>query len=134
MRTEYFPYEEAVEQITSRLEKRNARDWEINREVEKIEPGGIIRLYIGRQELMHADTKWYRYRLETPEKIVYERQGEEAIPNIKGRDGNWWNVVNLPVMTIVDERVDLTVSDSRGEVEYRYSIVRHEQVEPATPK
>ena len=71
MRTEYFPYDEAVDQITGRLEKRNAQDWEINREVEKIEPGGIIRVHIGRQELMHADTKWYRYRLETPEDIVY---------------------------------------------------------------
>ena len=133
MRTEYFPYDEAVEQITNRLAKRNAREWEVNREVEKIEPGGIIRVHIGRQELLHADTKWYQYRLETPETIVYERQGKEGIPNIRGRDGNWWNVVDLPVLTVVDDRIELTVSDTRGEVEYRYSIVRHERIEPAPP-
>ena len=107
---------------------------EINREVAKIEPGGIIRVHIGRQELIHADTKWYRYRLQTPDGIVYDRQGEEAIPNIRGRDGNWWNVVDLPVMTVVDDRVDLTIFDTRGEAEYSYSIVRHESVETAAPK
>jgi len=127
MRIEYIEFTEAVEAIRNRLTRRDALEKQIERAISEIEPGGVVRVHIGRQELLHADTQWYDYAIEQSE-AGYDRQGVEGIPNIRGRDGNWWNVVDLPIFSPITDKINITIYDTRELVEYRYSVIRNERV------
>lgn len=127
MRIEYIEFTEAVEAIRDRLSRRGATEKQIERAISTVEPGGVVRVHIGRQELLHADTQWYDYVVEQSE-AGYDSHGVEGIPNIRGRDGNWWNVVDLPILSPIADEINITVYDTRELVEYRYTIIRSERV------
>lgn len=127
MRIEYLTHEQAVERVTSRLAKRGSDEETIAVAIEEVPAGGQILVHIGRQDLMHANTRWYRYLLSAAGVPLLERTGREGIPNVKGRDGNWWNVVELPVEAPIEDQVALSVGDTRAGMAYEYTIRRHER-------
>ncbi len=128
IRIEYFTRDELIAIVRDRLEKRGADKDDYERALGSIADGGEVRVHIGRQDLMHANTRWYSYRLSVADTVVLDRSGREGIPNIRGRDGNWWNVVNIPVEQPIVDSLDVEVFDVKSQTEYRYRVVREERV------
>ena len=126
---EYLTRQEIVETVRMRLDKQGADaadDYE--REYAKIPDGGHVLIYIGRQDLMHANTRWYSYRVSTRSTLLVKGGGEEGIPNIKGRDGNWWNVVTIPLDQSIDDAIMIEIHDAKLETIYEFSVERIETI------
>lgn len=128
LRIEYLTNEEARESVSQSLEKRRASQVSVERAIAEVPAGGKIRVHIGRQDLMHANTRWYSYSMSIGSETLLEKGGVEGIPNVRGRDGNWWNTVELPVDDPIFEPLDLSVLDSRADVEYAFTITRVETI------
>lgn len=124
---EYLTRPEVIEKITMSLDRRNADTDEYQKAYDKVPPGGHLYLNIGRQDLMHANTRWYSYSVIREGKAVIDKRGAEGIPNIKGRDGNWWNVITIPLKTAIDERIEVQIKDIKENLIYDFEIMRLEE-------
>jgi len=125
---EYLTKGEAEVRAKSHLDRRDAEAEEYQKAYKKIPPGGHLLVHIGRQELMHANTLLYSYVVISGGKTIMSREGEEGIPNIRGRDGNWWNVVTIPLDDPIGESISVKITDTKIEKTYEFSVVRTEQV------
>ena len=124
---EYLTRPDVLERIKSRLDKRNARADEYVKEYEKVPPGGHLVVDIGRKDLMHANTRWYDFTIIKDGKTIIRRNGVEGIPNIKGRDGNWWNEVIIPLEPVIEESIEVRIADRKQNLDYVFSVVRLEE-------
>ena len=124
---EYLTRPDVLERIKTRLDKRNAREDEYEKEYEKVPPGGHLIVDIGRSDLMHANTRWYDYTIIKDGKTVIKKKGVEGIPNIKGRDGNWWNEVIIPLEPVIDDGIEVRIADMKQNLDYTFSVVRLEE-------
>ena len=125
---EYLTRGEVLEKIKARLDKREADADDYEREYAKVPEGGHLLIHIGRQDLMHANTLWYGFEISTGTKILVKSGGKEGIPNIKGRDGNWWNIVTVPLKHPIDESISVLIYDEKIEATYEFSVTRVETV------
>lgn len=125
---EYLTREEVLAKIKTRLDKRGADSDDYQREYGKVPEGGHLIINIGRSDLMHANTRWYFYTVAKDGETRIERGGVEGIPNIKGRDGNWWNVVTVPLKFLVEETIEVKIRDTMEELEYTFAVNRHEEI------
>ncbi|MBT3273049.1 MAG: hypothetical protein HN368_07855 [Spirochaetales bacterium] len=125
---EYLTQDEVKEKIKTRLDKREADPEDYQREYAKISEGGEVLIHIGRQDLMHANTLWYSYSVANGAKTLISRKGNEGIPNIKGRDGNWWNTLTVSLDQPIADYINVTVTDSKSEQTYEFKVIRTEQV------
>ena len=125
---EYFTKEQVIEKIKTRLEKKNAPAEDYTKTYKKVPDFGNIILHIGRQDLMHANTKWYTCTVKNGKETHLSWKGKEGIPNIKGRDGNWWNTVKLPVKKEIADKLYITVKDNKTGDIYSFRILKIETV------
>jgi len=123
----YLTRPEVLDQIKTRLDKRNADAAEYEKASSKVPDGGHLILNIGRKDLMHANTRWYAYAVIRDGKAVIDRKGAEGIPNIKGRDGNWWNVLEIPLKQPIDDRIEVRVTDMNKSLVYDFEVLRLEE-------
>ena len=119
----YETKEQVSQEVTERLDKRGADKNAYEKAYGDIKDGGMIVIDIGRQNLMHANTKWYSYRLELDGVMIYNRRGKEGIPNVKGRDGNWWNVIELAIESPINERLSVMITDHNIDGLYEFSVI-----------
>jgi hypothetical protein len=124
---EYLTKPEVIDRIKNRLDKRDADSSEYEEAFSKVPDGGHLILNIGRQDLMHANTRWYTYTVTRDGKTVIDRKGEEGIPNIKGRDGNWWNVLEIPLKQPIEDRIQVRVTDMNKNLMYDFEVLRVEE-------
>ncbi len=122
----YLTHEEEKEKVRKRLEKNNASPVDFEKAYKRIPEFGYIVLHIGRQELMHANTKWYSCSVKKEGTTVLTYKGREGIPNIKGRDGNWWNIVKLPVRNDIITPLSVEITDNKKGSSYNFKINRIE--------
>lgn len=125
---EYLTRQEVLGKIKARLDKSEAESGDYEREYAKVPEGGHLVINIGRGDLMHANTRWYSYTVVKDAEVRIERSGEEGIPNIKGRDGNWWNVVTVPLKFLIDEMIEVRISDMKENLIYTFTVTRLEEV------
>jgi hypothetical protein len=125
---EYLTRLEVLDNIKVRLDKRDADSEEYEREYAKVPAGGHLIINIGRGDLMHANTRWYSYTVVQDDDTRIEKHGEEGIPNIKGKDGNWWNVVTVGLKAPIDELVEVQVADIKENLVYTFSVTRAEEI------
>ena len=125
---EYLTPVEVKQRIKIRLDKREADPEDYDREYADVPDGGHVLVHIGRQELMDANTLWYRYAVRAEGEVVFEKKGKEGIPNVKGRDGNWWNVVTIPLKKPIVDSISVTVTDTKAERTYEFEVTREEQI------
>ncbi len=126
---EYLTREEAVKKIRLRLEKNKASLSDYEKACSKVPEFGNIILHIGRQELMHANTRWYIYTVKKGDEYIINRRGEEGIPNIKGRDGNWWNLISLPVNEEITDKLAVYIKDNKTGKIYSFVVRRFETLQ-----
>ena len=127
---EYLTNEQVKELTKTRLEKRRAKAETFEKEYAKIPPGGHVVINIGRQDLLNANTKWYAAEIfEAGEEILIYR-GEEGVPNVRGRDGNWWNTIALPLETPIEDYIEVRILDLRLELSYEFTVSRLETILP----
>ena len=120
----YLTRDQQWEKIKTALDKKNASADLINKENSKLPKTGTITIHIGRLELMHADTVWYTISGKEKSKTLFTIKGKEGVPNIKGRDGNWWNTIEIPLYEEITSRIDFTVTDRKTGREYSFAIIR----------
>ncbi len=125
---EYLTRPVVLEKIKVRLDKRKADSEDYAREYAKVPEGGHLIINIGRGDLMHANTRWYPYSVTKDDKTLVERRGVEGIPNIKGRDGNWWNVVTVGLKSLIEDSIEVRVLDTMENLEYTFSVTRLEEI------
>ncbi len=125
---EYRTKEELADRAKARLDKRKATALEYESEYAKIPQGGLVVVNIGRQDLMHANTLWYSYTVESGTELIASKRGKEGIPNVKGRDGNWWNIVTIPLDKPILDTITIQITDSKAELTYEFSVVRLERI------
>ncbi len=77
---------------------------------------------------MHANTKNYSGTIKKDNNVIYTYKGREGIPNIKGQDGNWWNIVKLPLRRDIENSLSVVLSDNKTGNTYDFKINRHETV------
>jgi hypothetical protein len=127
---EYRTFETVKEAVTVRLTERDADREEYAEKYAEIPEGGYVVVHIGRQDLMHANTRWYSYRILTAGSVLLFRKGKEGIPNVRGRDGNWWNEVRLPLRTPIESAIDVTVTDERTGAAYDFMVRKSTEMIP----
>ncbi|MCP5514409.1 MAG: hypothetical protein H7A26_02970 [Spirochaetales bacterium] len=120
----YLTRDQQWEKIKTALDKKNASADLIKKENSKLPKTGTITIHIGRLELMHADTVWYTIAGKEKNKTIFTIKGKEGVPNIKGRDGNWWNTIEIPLHEEISSRIDITVTDRKTGREYNFSIIK----------
>jgi hypothetical protein len=120
----YSTREELWEKIKTTLDKKNASADIIQKENSKLPKIGTITIHIGRLELMHADTVWYTVTASKNSKTLFTVKGREGVPNIKGRDGNWWNTIEIPLHEEITSRIDITVTDKKTGREYGFAVLK----------
>ncbi len=122
----YLTHEMEKEKISILLSKKNASREDFEKAYKRIPEYGYIVLSIGRQDLMHANTKWYSCTVKKNGNTVFDYRGKEGIPNIKGRDGNWWNIVKLPVNNEIDSELTVYIKDIKTDKSYSFKVMRIE--------
>ncbi|MCL2294207.1 MAG: hypothetical protein FWC36_05010 [Spirochaetes bacterium] len=122
----YHTKEEIWERRKKILEERNASPEEHRKVQNAIPKGGIISVHIGRRDLMHANTRYYTFRGNKNNRTVFAVNGREGIPNIRGRDGNWWSIVEIPLNEDIESVIDVIVTDRRTNKDYNFKIIRSE--------
>ena len=125
----YYTYDQEKEKIKKRLEKKNAGTEDFEKAYKKIPEFGYIVLHIGRQELMHANTKWYSCSVKRDSIPVFEYKGREGIPNIKGEDGNWWNIIRLPLRQEIGNSLSAVIADHKTGNSYSFKVNRVETLQ-----
>ena len=125
----YYTYDQEKEKIKNRLEKKHAGAADFEKAYKKIPEFGYIVLHIGRQELMHANTKWYSCSVKKGNIPVFDYKGREGIPNIKGEDGNWWNIVKLPLRREIENSLSAVITDHKTGNSYSFKVNRIETVQ-----
>lgn len=125
---EYFTTKQEKEKIKIRLDKKKAPMSDYEKAYNRVPEFGNIVLHIGRKDLMHANTKWYSYSLKQGDKLLLNLKGKEGIPNIRGRDGNWWNIVKLPVRENIEDTLSVEIIDNKTADFYNFKVLRVETV------
>ena len=125
----YYTRDEEKEKIKNRLEKKHAAAEDFEKAYRKIPEYGYIVLHIGRQDLMHANTKWYSCSVKRDNIPVFDYKGQEGIPNIKGEDGNWWNIVKLPLRREIESSLSAVITDHKTGNSYSFKVNRIETVQ-----
>ncbi|MBN1686342.1 MAG: hypothetical protein JW852_06780 [Spirochaetales bacterium] len=125
---EYLTRPQVLEKIKERLDTRNADADQYQKEYDKVPPGGHLVVHIGRNDLMHANTRWYAYTVIENGEVILARKGAEGIPNIKGRDGNWWNEVTIPLKAPIDDSIQVRVADTKQNLLYEFAVARLEEI------
>lgn len=107
-------------------------DWEISPAQGYVDGFGFVRLsftppgrltvHLGRQELDHANTAWYSFRVTEGPSTLLSVEGEEGIPNIKGPDGNWWSDVDLDLPHPVSAEIRVTIQDGKTDLAYPFTL------------
>ena len=128
MGIKYISHDQEKEKIKNRLEKKNAAAEDFEKAYKRIPEYGYIVLHIGRQDLMHANTKNYSGTVKKDNTIIYTYKGREGIPNIKGEDGNWWNIVKLPLRRDIETLLTVVLNDNKTGSSYSFAIKRVETV------
>lgn len=124
---DYLTRPVVLEKIKARLDRRDANPDEYQKAYDKVPEGGHLILKIGRLDLMHANTRWYSYVVTREGEPIINREGEEGIPNIKGRDGFWWNEVIVPLKRPVEDRIGVRITDTNKNLSYHFEVVRLEE-------
>lgn len=124
---DYLTKPEVLEKIKTRLDRRDANPDDYQKAYDKVPEGGHLILKIGRYDLMHANTRWYTYLVIRDGEPIIDREGEEGIPNIKGRDGLWWNEVIVPLKRPVEDRIGVRIADTNKNLSYEFEVVRLEE-------
>jgi len=125
---EYLTNKQEKEKIKNRLDKKKALEKDYEKAYSRVPEFGNIVLHIGRKDLMHANTKWYSYSLKKRDKLLLNLKGKEGIPNIRGRDGNWWNIVKLPVRENIEDTLSVKIRDNKTANFYSFKVHRVETV------
>jgi len=122
----YQTKEEIWEERKSSFADRNLSAAEYERVRNAIPEDGVIYIHIGRKNLMHANTRYYSFRGYKENKDIFAIQGREGIPNIRCRDGNWWNIVEIPLREQINNEINVVVTDRRINREFNFKIIREE--------
>jgi len=122
----YQTKEEVWEQKKKSFENKNISQESYKKVLNAIPKNGIISIHIGRKDLMHANTQFYLFSGSKNNKTIFMIHGKEGIPNIKGRDENWWNIVEIPLTEIIDSVIDICVTDKKINREFNFKIIREE--------
>ena len=122
----YQTKEEIWEKKRKILEKKNLPQEEHKKVQNGIPKNGIIAVHIGRKDLMHANTRFYSFSGSKNNKSIFMINGKEGIPNIKGRDENWWNIVEIPLNESIDSEISVRITDKKIEKEFTFKIIREE--------
>ena len=122
----YQTKEEIWEKKKKILEKRNSPQEDYKKVQNAIPKNGIISVHIGRKDLMHANTRFYSFSGYKNNKSIFMIKGKEGIPNIKGRDENWWNIVEIPLNESIDSVITVLVTDDKINKEFNFTIVCEE--------
>jgi hypothetical protein len=125
---EYFTNKQEKEKIKNRLDKKKALQEDYEKAYSRVPEFGNIVLHIGRKDLMHANTKWYSYSVRKGDKILLNLKGKEGIPNIRGKDGNWWNILKLPVRENIEDTLSVKIRDNKTANFYSFKVLRVETV------
>lgn len=124
---EYLTRSQVLDKIKNRLDKRDADAADYEKAYSKVPEGGHLILNIGRQDLMHANTRWYAYTVTSNGNTSIDKKGAEGIPNIKGRDGNWWNVLEIPLKQPIEDSIQVSVTDMNKNLVYNFEVLRLEE-------
>ena len=124
---EYLTQDQVIETTVAKLKKNGSDSERIDTATQKIPSGGHLLVHLGRQDLMHANTKWYSFQILRGDKVVFEKSGEEGIPNVKGKDGNWWNVITLPLREEIDDSINIQIRDNHIDLIYDFTVSRIER-------
>jgi hypothetical protein len=125
---EYFTNKQEKEKIKNRLDKKKALQKDYEKAYSRVPEFGNIVLHIGRKDLMHANTKCYSYSVRKGEKVLLNLNGKEGIPNIRGRDGNWWNILKLPVRENIKDTLSVVINDNKTSKIYNFKVLRVESI------
>ena len=130
----YQTKEEVWEKRKRFFANRNLSQADYEKVYNAIPKGGIISVHIGRKDLMHANTRYYVFNCSKNNRSIFRINGREGIPNIKGRDGNWWNIVELPLNEDVENVINVIVTDKRVNKDFNFRIIREEIIVPVQPE
>jgi len=122
----YQTKEEVWEKKKKNFENRNLSQEIYKKAYNAIPKNGIISVHIGRKDIMHANTRFYSFSGYKNNKNIFSINGQEGIPNIKGRDENWWNIVEIPLTEHIDNVISVFVTDKRIDREFEFKIIREE--------
>lgn len=120
----YYTYEQEKEKIKIRLDKKNSGKEDYDKAYKRIPEFGNVTLHIGRKDLMHANTKWYNFSVKKGDICLIKLRGREGIPNIKGEDGNWWNIVKLPLTEEIPEELSVEIEDTKTGGIYKFRLIK----------
>ena len=122
----YSTREEQWNKLKNLLDKKGASPEEYSKAEASLPEHGILTFHIGRQDLMHANTRWFHFSAKTGSKVLLSYKGQEGIPNIKGKDGNWWNIIELPLPEEITSKIDIMISDIKTGRNYNLTVTRLE--------
>lgn len=125
---EYRTFDELWQKKKQILDSRNSPEEDYKKAARSVPGFGSVTIHIGRQDLMHANTRWYSYSVSRQGKIIFSRNGEEGIPNVKGRDGNWWNIIEIALPEEIKDSIEVKVTDKKTAKDYLFSVTREENV------
>jgi len=123
---DYSTREEQWNRLKNILDKKGAAHDEYGKAKTSIPEYGIITIHIGRQDLMHANTRWFHFSAKNNSKVLFSYKGQEGIPNIKGKDGNWWNIIELPLPEEITSKIDVMITDIKTGRNYPFTVKRLE--------
>ncbi|MCL2480219.1 MAG: hypothetical protein FWF38_00760 [Spirochaetaceae bacterium] len=123
----YQTKEEVWEKKKKSFENKNISQEVYKKVLNAIPKNGIIYVHIGRKDLMHANTLFYSFSGYKNNKNIFTINGPEGIPNIKGRDENWWNIVEIPLTENIDSVINVRVTDKKINREFDFKIIREEK-------
>ena len=116
--------EEKIEKMKELLVKNNLSQEDYKKKLNAVPKGGIISVHIGRKDLNHANTQWYSFSGYKDNKNIFMINGKEGIPNVKGRDENWWNIVEIPLNEDIDSVITVIVKDKKINREFSFKILQ----------
>ena len=119
---EYRTKEEIWERRKPLLAARNLSQTEYDRIQNSIPKDGMIYVHIGRQDLMHANTRYYSFRGDKDNRGIFMIHGREGIPNLRSVDRNWWNIVEVPLRENIDDVINVVVTDKKINREFSFKI------------
>ncbi len=128
---EYKTREELWESARNLLDRKASSADEYERALSRLPLYGKLVINIGRQDLMHANTRWYTYSAFSilpsgEKKQMFSIRGKEGIPNVKGRDGNWWNIVEIPLKEEITHKIEVLVRDNKTGSDFIFTVSRVE--------
>lgn len=110
------------------LKKRGATDEDFKKAEKLLPKEGMITIHIGRQDIHMANTERFSFSIEKDGKVISKHKGKKGIPNIKGRDGNWWNLVEIPLNEKIKDQIKVIATNNKTATDFVFFIIKEETV------